>query len=256
MTAPADAAAGAATVDRRNVALFSRLAAEWWDPEGSSRLLHRVNPVRLAYIREAAVSHLGRDPTARHALEGLAALDVGCGGGLVAEPLARMGAAVVGLDASGEAIAVARDHAREAGLEIDYRQGEAASLAAAMPHRFDLLTCLEVIEHVADVPLFLESLHRLLKPGGLIVFSTPNRTGLSHAVMITGAERLLRVLPVGAHDWNQFLTPEELSGHLDAAGFAVREMRGLSWRPGRGFHISEDMRINYIGHAVAREGEA
>jgi 2-polyprenyl-6-hydroxyphenyl methylase/3-demethylubiquinone-9 3-methyltransferase len=254
MTAAGEAAGGG-TVDRRNVALFSTLADEWWDPEGSSRLLHRINPARLGYIRDAAIAHFGRDRKDRRALSGLKALDVGCGGGLVAEPLARMGAEVVGLDASGEAVAVARDHAREAGLAIDYRQGEADALAAAMPHAFDLLTCLEVVEHVIDVPLFLQSLHRLLKPGGLLVFSTPNRTGLSHAVMITGAERIMRLLPAGAHDWQQFLTPEELGGHLEAAGFELRDMKGLSWRPGKGFHMSEDMRINYIVHALAREGQ-
>ncbi len=241
------------TVDRANVALFGTLAAGWWDPEGPSRLLHRINPVRLSFLRARAAAHFGRPASRRHALVGLAALDVGCGGGLVSEPLARMGARVVGLDASGEAIAVARDHARLAGLSIDYREGEAETLAETMPHAFDLLTCFEVIEHVADVPLFLGALHRLLKPGGLLVFSTPNRTGLSHAVMITGAERLLRALPRGAHDWSRFLTPAELARHLERAGFDLGPIEGLSWRPGRGFHLSDDLRVNYFGSAVARE---
>jgi 2-polyprenyl-6-hydroxyphenyl methylase/3-demethylubiquinone-9 3-methyltransferase len=241
------------TVDADNVALFAGLAADWWDPDGSSRLLHRINPVRLAYVREHAVAHFSLDPGARRALNGLRALDIGCGGGLVAEPLARMGAEVVGCDASAEAIAVARAHARDQRLAIDYRQGEASELAAQMASAFDLITCFEVIEHVTDVGLFLGQLHGLLRPGGLLVFSTPNRTGLSHAVMITGAERILRMLPVGAHDWQQFLTPDELSGQLRAAGFTPRGMRGLSWRPGRGFHLSDDMSVNYLGHAIAGE---
>jgi len=247
------ASATGATVDRANVALFGGLAESWWDPEGPSRLLHRINPVRLAFVREAALAHFGRAGEARRALAGLAALDVGCGGGLVAEPLARMGAAVVGLDASEEAIAVAREHARLSGLSIDYRAGEADALAAAMPHAFDLVTCFEVVEHVADVPLFLGALHRLMKPGGLLVYSTPNRTALSHAVMITAAERLLRTLPAGTHDWNRFLTPGELAGHLQRAGFAVGPVRGLSWRPGRGFHLSDELSVNYLGTATAGE---
>lgn len=255
--APAPSApAGGGTVDPASVALFGRLAADWWSPGGHARLLHRLNPVRLAYLRDAAILRFGRDPRARRVLSGLAALDVGCGGGLVAEPLARMGARVVGLDASGEAIAVARAHAEASGLSIDYRAGEADALAEALPGAFDLVSAFEVIEHVADVPLFLGSLRRLLKPGGLLVFSTPNRTALSHAVMITAAERLLGLLPRGTHDWNQFLTPEELSDHLAAAGFEPGAMRGIGWRPGRGFHISEDLSVSIIGHAVARETRA
>ena len=253
---------GASTVDPQNVALFGRLAGDWWAPDGAARLLHRVNPVRLSFLRAAAVSAFGRDPRALRALEGLDALDVGCGGGLVAEPLARMGAAVVGIDAAPAAVAAARAHAQGAGLRIDYREGTAEALAERMPESFDLVTAFEVIEHVADVGLFLRSLHRLLKPEGLLVFSTPSRTRLSRAVMITAAERILRILPRGTHDWTQFLTPQELEGHLAAAGFTGAAMRGISWRPGRGFHLSDDMSVSIIGSArragpadAAGEGE-
>ncbi len=238
------------TANSDNVALFGGLAAEWWDPEGSSRLLHRINPVRLAFVRGSVVAHFGRDRRARHALAGLTALDVGCGGGLVAEPLARMGAAVSGIDAGEDVIAVARAHAAALGLAIDYRAGDVTALAQAMPGSFDLVTCLEVVEHVQDVPAFLAALRGLLKPDGLLVFSTPNRTPQSFAVLIVGAERLTGLIPKGGHEWKQFLTPDELTQKLAMAGLRVDSIKGLSWSPRQGFHVGEDVTVNYIGTAI------
>lgn len=237
------------TADPDNIALFGTLAADWWNPEGSSRLLHRVNPVRLGFIRDALVAHFGLDPRNRRTLVGLAGLDIGCGGGLVAEPLARMGASMTGLDMGEDVIAVARAHAAGQGLAIDYRTGEAATLAAERPAEYDFITCLEVVEHVSDVEAFLASIRTLLKPGGLLVFSTPNRTPLSWAVLIAGAEKITRLIPDGGHDWRQFLTPDELTRKLAAAGLVVERLEGLSWSPLTGFTIGPDTRVNYIGTA-------
>jgi 2-polyprenyl-6-hydroxyphenyl methylase/3-demethylubiquinone-9 3-methyltransferase len=238
------------TAHDENLALFGTLAADWWDPDGASRLLHRINPARLGFVRDSAIAHFGRDPRARRVLAGLVALDVGCGGGLVTEPLARMGAAVMGIDAGEAVIAAARAHAAGQGLSIDYRAGDVTLLAAAQPASFDLITCLEVVEHVVDVQVFLNSLRRLLKPGGLLVVSTPNRTPLSWAVLIAGAERVAKLIPRGGHDWRQFLTPDELTQKLAGAGLVVQQLKGLSWTPARGFTLNDDMRVNYIGTAV------
>lgn len=237
------------TADPQNVALFGELARDWWDPDGSSKLLHRINPARLRYIRDAAVAHFRLDAHTRRALAGLSALDVGCGGGLVAEPLARMGADVSGIDAGEDVIAVAREHARMQGLQIDYRAGDVTALAKAMPARFDIVTCLEVVEHVSDVPEFLAALSGLLKPGGLLIFSTPNRTPLSWVVLIAGAERLAKLIPSGGHEWKHFLTPDELTLKLANAGLRVQDISGLSWSPFKGFHVGSDVSVNYIGTA-------
>jgi 2-polyprenyl-6-hydroxyphenyl methylase/3-demethylubiquinone-9 3-methyltransferase len=239
-----------ATANAENVALFGSLAADWWDPDGSSKLLHRINPVRMGFIRESAISHFGLDPKSRQALAGLTALDIGCGAGLVAEPLARMGATVNGLDAGTEVIATARDHAAAQGLEIQYEAGELTAFAARNPGRFNLITCLEVVEHVSDIDSFLSAIRSLLKPGGLLIFSTPNRTAASWAVLIAGAEKIARLIPDGGHDWKLFLTPDELTAKLAAAGLRVETLKGLSWNPMAGFHISADMQVNYIGTAV------
>lgn len=246
------AATPAASIDPREVALFGGIAGEWWDPKGSSKLLHAINPARLAYIRGQAIDHFARDEMARAPFGGLTALDVGCGGGLLCEPLARMGFTVTGLDAAPENVAVATAHAAEMGLAIDYRASSAEALAAAMPGGFHLITCLEVIEHVADLAAFLEALERLLAPGGLLVFSTPNRTPLSYAVLIVGAERLLRSIPKGAHDWEKFLTPDELAAAMTHAGLKVTHLTGLGYRLSRGFAIGDDTSVNYIGTAARR----
>lgn len=240
----------AASIDAREVALFGGIAEEWWDPKGSSRLLHAINPVRLAYIRAHALDHFVREETERAPFGGLRALDVGCGGGLLCEPLARMGFAVTGLDAAPENVAVAQAHAAAMGLAVDYRASSAEALAAAMPGSFDLVTCLEVIEHVADLGSFLAALERLLAPGGLLIFSTPNRTPQSYAVLIVGAERLLRSIPKGAHDWEKFLTPPELTATMVGAGLKVNHLTGLAYRLSRGFVIGDDTSVNYIGTAV------
>lgn len=242
----------ATTADPDNVALFGRLAADWWNPDGSSRLLHRINPARLGYIRDRIAAHHGRDPRQRRLLAGLSILDIGCGAGLVAEPLARMGGTVTAIDSGAEQIEAARQHAAAQGLAIDYRVGEVAGLAEASANAFDVVTCLEVIEHVTDVPAFLTALRRLLKPGGFLIFSTPNRTAASWAVLIAGAERIARLIPPGGHDWNRFLTPDELGAALATAGFDVDRVDGLGWSPLGGFHIGSDRSINYIGTAIAR----
>ena len=238
------------TQDPENVALFGSLAADWWDPDGQSKLLHRINPTRLGFIREAAVAHFGRDPRARRALEGLQALDIGCGAGLVAEPLARMGAEVQGIDAGGDVIAAARAHAEAQGLSIDYHAGDVIAFSSANAGRFDVVTCLEVVEHVTDVQAFVDAIARLLKPGGLLVFSTPNRTPASWAVLIAGAERIARLIPEGGHSWKQFLTPDELTQKLASAGLRADRLEGLSWGPAKGFHLSSDLLVNYIGTAT------
>jgi len=238
------------TADQENIALFGTLAADWWDPEGASKLLHRINPARLGFIRDAAIGHFGTSPRARRALDGLHALDVGCGGGLVAEPLARMGATVTGIDAGEDVIAAARAHAAGQDLAIDYRAGDVLRLTDEMPGQFDLVTCLEVLEHVADVPAFLAALRKLLKPGGLLVFSTPNRTTMSWAVLIVGAEQIMKLIPKGGHAWKQFLTPDELTQRLAVAGFVAGDIKGLTWTPSKGFIVNDDVQVNYIGTAV------
>jgi len=242
--------ATAATIRAEEAAHFARLAGEWWDPQGSSAMLHRLNPVRLQFIRSAIDAHWGTDPAALRPLAARRALDVGCGGGLLCEPLARMGFAVTGLDAARENVAVAQAHAAAMGLAVDYRAGSAEALAAAIPGSFDLVTCLEVIEHVADLASFLAALERLLAPDGLLIFSTPNRTPQSYAMLIVGAERLLRSIPEGAHDWEKFLTPPELTAALADAGLKVTHLTGLGYRLSRGFVIGDDTSVNYIGTAV------
>ncbi|WP_156255534.1 bifunctional 2-polyprenyl-6-hydroxyphenol methylase/3-demethylubiquinol 3-O-methyltransferase UbiG [Sandarakinorhabdus oryzae] len=235
----------AASIDPDEAAFFGKLAADWWNPKGTSAMLHRITPVRVAHIRGLALAHFRLDAKSRRPLAGLAALDVGCGAGLMAEPLARMGAATSAIDAAPENIAAARAHAEAGGLAIDY-QCIAVEDLAAQAKQFDLITCLEVVEHVAGRDAFFAALAGLLKPGGLAVFSTPNRTPASWAVVIAGAEHITRSIPRGAHDWNRFFTPDELAEALTNAGLTPAEPAGLSWRPGKGFHIGSDLSVNYF----------
>ena len=226
---------------------FGSMAADWWDPQGSSAMLHRLNPVRLRYIRDRVDAHWHGDPKVRMPLVGKRVLDMGCGAGLLAEPLARMGGSVVGVDAAPENIAVALAHMVQSGLEIDYRAGEIEVVAG---ERFDLITCLEVVEHVADPATFIAGLASLLAPGGLLILSTPNRTMLSKLAIVRIGETVGGI-PPGTHDWDKFLTPEELTAHVVAAGLTVAETRGLKFGPVQGFHMSDDMKLDYflVAHA-------
>ncbi|PTR09883.1 MULTISPECIES: bifunctional 2-polyprenyl-6-hydroxyphenol methylase/3-demethylubiquinol 3-O-methyltransferase UbiG [unclassified Novosphingobium] len=232
----------AQTIRPEEAAHFGKLAADWWDPKGQSAMLHRLNPVRLAFIRAAIDTHFGADPRALRPLAGKRALDVGCGAGLLAEPLCRMGADVTAVDAAAENIAAARAHAEGAGLAIDYRHGELADLGLA---GFDLVTSMEVIEHVADKPAFVAALAATLSQGGLMVLSTPNRTPASRLLMIEAAERL-GMVPRGTHHWDDFITPLELHDLLDAAGLKMGNPQGIAWNPAKGLHLSDDLALNYI----------
>lgn len=232
----------ATTVDPHEAEHFGRLAADWWNPRGSSALLHKLNPVRLAYLRDRIDEHWRGDRTARRPLAGRRAIDVGCGAGLLTEPLARLGAAATGLDAAVENIAVARAHAEGQGLAIDYRVGGIESLA---DEHFDLVTSMEVIEHVTDTAAFVGGLAGALAPGGLMVLSTPNRTPLSRLAMITVGEGL-GMVPKGTHDWSKFLTPDELTALLEAAGLEVIDCTGLTFSPARGFHLSDNKTLDYL----------
>jgi 2-polyprenyl-6-hydroxyphenyl methylase / 3-demethylubiquinone-9 3-methyltransferase len=231
-----------ATINAAEAAHFGALAADWWDPKGSSAMLHKLNPVRLGFIRSAIDAHFGGDGKARHPLAGKSVLDVGCGAGLLSEPLARMGAAVTGVDAAPENIEAAKAHAMLSGLAIDYRAGEIAEQGLG---QFDVVTSMEVIEHVTDPAAFGAELARHLKPDGLMLLSTPNRTPASRLFLVEAAERLGQV-PRGTHDWHQFLTPEELTVLLADSGFEVVEMMGIAFSPFKGLHLSANMALNYI----------
>ena len=224
---------------------FSKLAADWWDPDGSSSMLHKLNPVRLKYLRDQIDQHWALDEHSRTPLSGKTALDVGCGAGLLTEPLARLGAKVTGIDATPGVIDVARDHASAMGLAIDYRAGDIQELAG----HFDLITCMEVIEHVADPALFVKALARRLAPGGLLVLSTPNATGWSKLMMIRIGEGLGRI-PEGTHDFDKFVAPERLKVLLSDAGLKCLDVEGIAWSPTRGLHLSDDIRLNYLVAAV------
>ena len=237
-----DATVTNATIRPHEAAHFGALAADWWDPKGSSAMLHKLNPVRLSFLRDAVELHWGGDVEALQPLAGRGALDVGCGAGLLAEPLARWGADVTGLDAAQENIAAARAHAEAMGLAIDYRHGE---LGDAGLGTFDLVTSMEVLEHVADKPAFVAQLAARLGEDGLMVLSTPNRTAASRALLV-GAAELSGMIPRGTHDWHDFVTPEELRDLLIAAGLKPSAPKGIGWRPDKGFHLSEDMSLNYI----------
>jgi 2-polyprenyl-6-hydroxyphenyl methylase/3-demethylubiquinone-9 3-methyltransferase len=223
---------------------FGKLAKDWWDPKGSSAMLHRLNPVRLRYLRAAIDARWGGDPASFTPLAGRSALDVGCGAGLLAEPLARLGARVTGVDAAAENVAVAREHAAAAGLAIDYVAGG----VEALTDTFDLVTCLEVIEHVADRTAFARGLAARLAPGGLLVMSTPNRTPLSQLALVRVGEGA-GLLPCGTHDWSRFLTPDELAGLLAEVGLRVIDTRGLVLGA-TGFALGDSTALDYFVTAV------
>ncbi|MCB2060766.1 MAG: bifunctional 2-polyprenyl-6-hydroxyphenol methylase/3-demethylubiquinol 3-O-methyltransferase UbiG [Novosphingobium sp.] len=231
-----------ATIRPAEAAHFGALAADWWDPKGSSAMLHRLNPVRLGFIRDSIDSHWHADPRSLKPLAGKRALDVGCGAGLLCEPLARLGAEVTGVDAAEENIAAAREHAAGSNLAIDYHCGDVATLGLS---GFDLVSSLEVVEHVADKQAFISALAAAMKPDGLMVLSTPNRTPQSRLLMVGAAERL-GAIPRGTHDWDDFVTPGELRDLLANAGLVMGEPRGISWSPAKGLHLSDSLALNYI----------
>jgi 2-polyprenyl-6-hydroxyphenyl methylase/3-demethylubiquinone-9 3-methyltransferase len=235
-----------ATVDEREVARFAALAAEWWDPRGRMGMLHKLNPTRLAYIRDTACRHFGRDPRARRCIEGLRVLDIGCGAGILCEPLCRLGATVVGADPAEANIAAARLHAERGGLTIDYRATTAERLAEA-GETFDVVLAMEVVEHVADLAAFVRCCAGMVSPGGLMVTATINRTLKSFALAIVGAEYVLRWLPRGTHRWDKFVTPNELEAALERNGLRTLDERGVvynilldDWQ------LSADMDVNYM----------
>ena len=229
------------TIDPTQAEHFGRLAGDWWDPNGSSAMLHKLNPVRLAYLRDRIDQHWGLDECNLRPLDGRRAADVGCGAGLLAEPLARLGAEVTGVDAAPENIAAARDHALVQGLAADYRIGS----VEALDGKYDLVTSLEVVEHVAAPRLFLHGLADALAEDGLLILSTPNRTSMSRLMMITFGEGTGRI-PRGTHDWEKFLCPEELCALLRDAGLEIVDVTGLAWGPARGFHLSDNKSLDYF----------
>ena len=251
MASEAPAGPGGATIDPAEARHFGAMAAEWWDPNGSSAMLHKLNPVRLAYIRDRLDQHWGLDECDPKPLKGRKAADIGCGGGLLAEPLARLGARVTAVDAASETIEVARAHALSQGLEIDYRIGGVEQLEGI----FDLVTSLEVVEHVADVRAFVEGLASALADDGLLILSTPNRTAWSRLIMIAVGEGTDQI-PKGTHDWDKFLSPEELVSLLSDAGLEVVDITGLGWTPTRGFALTDDKSLNYLVTAQRRPPQA
>ena len=239
------------TIDPAEVARFDAIARDWWDPKGPMAVLHKFNPVRLAYVRDEACAHFGRDPKTMRALDGLSLVDIGCGGGVLSEPLSRLGAEVTGLDPAPTNIAVARAHAEKSGLSIDYRE-ETIEAVVESGKRFDIVLAMEVVEHVADVGAFVAACCAAVKPDGLLVMATLNRTLKSYALAIVGAEYVLRWLPRGTHEWNRFVTPDELARHLAASKLAVTEETGVVYSPfADKWGLSADMDVNYM--VVAEE---
>jgi 2-polyprenyl-6-hydroxyphenyl methylase / 3-demethylubiquinone-9 3-methyltransferase len=234
------------TIDADEVAHFSRLSSQWWDTRGPLRALHKFNPVRVGYVRERTAMHFGRDPTSPDCLAGLRLLDIGCGGGILSEPLAQLGATVVGVDPSATNIAVAQHHAAERGLAVDYRCTTAEALAAA-GEAFDAVLAMEVIEHVADVDLFIELAVAVVKPGGLIFLATFNRTLKSLALGIIAGEYILRWVPRGTHQWRKFITPDELTVMTERRRTRVIDRAGVSYRIlTHRWQLSDDLEINYM----------
>ncbi len=243
----------AGTVDPAEVERFSRIADEWWDPRGKFAPLHRLNPVRIGYIRDRAAAHWQRDALSGRPLDGLSLLDIGCGGGLLSEPMTRLGARVTGVDASARNITVAALHAERQGLSIDYRQGTAEALAGSGA-QFDIVMALEIVEHVSDVDLFLRSCGNMVKPGGLLFLSTLNRTAKAWAMAIAGAEYVLGWLPRGTHDWKKFLKPSEAVHGLRDGGIDAQEIVGVVYSPlSRLWSLNKnDLDVNYMLYAIRR----
>ncbi|MEE2861839.1 MAG: bifunctional 2-polyprenyl-6-hydroxyphenol methylase/3-demethylubiquinol 3-O-methyltransferase UbiG [Pseudomonadota bacterium] len=235
------------SIDPAEIAKFEAMAAEWWDPNGKFRPLHLMNPLRLDYIADQIAAEFGRDRRGLRPFDGLRVLDIGCGGGLVSEPMARLGAEVVGADATEVNIGVARAHADQQGLEIDYRATTAEALASAA-EVFDVVLALEIVEHVADPAAFVATCQRLVRPGGLVIVSTLNRTARSFGAAILGAEWIMRWLPRGTHDWARFITPDELAAKAERAGLVVADRRGMVFNPITfGWRLSDrDLSVNYI----------
>lgn len=236
------ASSSSATIRPEEAEHFGKLAREWWDPKGSSAMLHKLNPVRLGFLREAIDQHWRGDSASVRPLSGKSALDVGCGAGLLCEPLARMGAEVTGVDAAPENTQAASAHAEASGLDIRYIPGELGTLGLG---QFDLVTAMEVIEHVADKPAFVAQLAARLAPGGLMVLSCPNRTARSRVLLVEAAEGL-GMVPKGTHHWDDFVTPDELRELLSGAGLSMGEPRGIAFSPLKGLHLSDDMALNFI----------
>lgn len=234
------------TIDQVEVDRFSAMAAEWWDPTGKFKPLHKINPVRLAYIRDHVSAHFGRDPKAHRPLEGLRILDIGCGGGLLSEPVAKMGAQVLGADASERNIGIASTHAAQTGVKVDYRAVTAEALAAA-GETFDVVLNMEVVEHVADVEFFISTCASMVRPGGLMLVSTINRTFKAAALAIVGAEYVLGWLPRGTHQYEKLVRPEELEAPLAKSGMEVVEMKGVFFNPLQNqWNLSADIDVNYM----------
>jgi 2-polyprenyl-6-hydroxyphenyl methylase/3-demethylubiquinone-9 3-methyltransferase len=241
------------TVDPAEIAKFEAMAAEWWNPAGKFKPLHMLNPCRLDYITRQIAAEFDRDLSAQAPFAGLRILDIGCGGGLLCEPMARLGAEVVGADAAARNIPVARLHAEQSGLAIDYRHTTAEALAGA-GERFDAVLNMEVIEHVADPAAYLAACHALTRPGGLMVCSTLNRNAKSYLMAIIGAEHVMRWLPKGTHEWSKFITPDELYALLRGAGFEPVDRKGMVFNPlGWSWHLSaRDLSVNYVTASLRR----
>lgn len=243
------------SIDPDEVAKFTAMAAEWWDPKGKFRPLHKFNPVRLGFIRDTIEAHFGLSPSARRPFDGLRVLDIGCGGGLVSEPMTRLGAAVTAVDASEANIKTAMTHAEQGGLDIDFRAGTVEALIEADEAPFDVVLNLEVVEHVADPAQFLKDCASLVKPGGLMIVATLNRTAKAFALAIVGAEYVLGWLPRGTHEFEKFLRPDEIERPMSAAGLTVQPPQGVSFNPITDqWRLSDDTKVNYLMVAARPNG--